>query len=73
MSKPEASNSVLTNDQEMNEINTWLVDEDCDWDEAEDNLDDLCGELDEENENNGDPTEHFILQDKVIENIEVGK
>ena len=57
----------------MNDINTSFVDEDCDWDEVEDDLDDLCGELDEENENNSDPNEHFILQDEVIENIEVGE
>ena len=39
----------------MNDVNTWNVDEDCDRDEAEDYLDDLCRELEEENENNGDP------------------
>ena len=55
----------------MNDINTSFVDKDCDWDEVEDDLDDLCGELDEENENNSDPTEYFILQYEVIENIEV--
>ena len=42
MSKPKASNSVITFDQVMNDINTWLVDEDCDPYEIGD-LDDLCG------------------------------
>ena len=39
-------------DQVINDIDTWLVDKDCDWDELEDELDDLCGKLDEESENN---------------------
>ena len=39
----------------MNDINTWIVDEDCDRDEVENDLDDQCRELEEENENNGDP------------------
>ena len=55
ISKRKALNSVLTIDQVMNDVNTWNVDEDCDRDEAEDYLDDLCRELEEENENNGDP------------------
>ena len=42
VSKPKASNSVITFDQVMNDINTWLVDEDCDPYEIGD-LDDLCG------------------------------
>ena len=37
-------------------------------DELEDNLDYLGGELDEENENNCNPTELFILEGEVIEN-----
>ena len=69
MSKRKASPSVLTIDQVMNYINIWLVDEECDRDEEEE-LDDLCGALDEENENNGDSTEQFILEDEVIENID---
>ena len=35
MSKRNASTSVLTIDQVMNDINTWLADEDFDWDEVE--------------------------------------
>ena len=42
------------------DINTQLVDKDCDWDEVEDDLDYLCGELDEENEKNSDNTEQSI-------------
>ena len=41
MSKWKASDSVLTINQVMNDINTWLANEACD--------------LDEENENNRDP------------------
>ena len=62
ISKGKASNSVLTIDQVMNDINTWLDDKDCDQDKVEDNLDDLCCELDEENENNRDSIEQFILK-----------
>ena len=58
MSKPKVSDSVLTIDQLMNDTNTWLINEDGDGDEEEDDLNDLCGKLDEENENNSDPTEH---------------
>ena len=43
MSKWKASNSVLTIDQVMNDIDTWLVDKDCDQNEIEDDLDELCG------------------------------
>ena len=41
-----------------NYINTWLVNEDWDGDEVEDDLNDLCGKLDGENGNNSDPIEH---------------
>ena len=34
MSKQKSSNSVLTIDHIMNDLNTWLVDEDCDWDKV---------------------------------------
>ena len=51
MSKRKALPSVLTIDEVMNHINTWLVDEDCNREEVED-LNGLCGELDEENGNN---------------------
>ena len=51
----------------MNNLNTWTVEEDCDQDEIEDDLDDLCGELDDANENNSDSTEQFILEKEVIE------
>ena len=71
--KRKASNSVLVIDQVMNVINTWLVDEDCDRDEVKDDLDELCGELDEENENNSDPTEQFILEYEAIESIDDGE
>ena len=57
----------------MNVINTWLVDEDCDRDGVKDDLDELCGELDEENENNSDPTEQFILEYEAIESIDDGE
>ena len=52
MSKQDASNSFRIIDQVINDIDTWLVDKDCDWDELEDELDDLCGKLDKENKNN---------------------
>ena len=68
MSKRKASNSVLTINRVMNDINTWLVDKDCDLDEVEGDLDDLCGQLDEENENNSDPTQQFILEEEVTQN-----
>ena len=41
MSKRKASNSVLTTDQVIKVINTWVVNEDCDWDEVKGDLDDL--------------------------------
>ena len=50
MSKQKASSSALTIDQVMNDINARLADEDYGRDEVEDGLDNLCGELDEENE-----------------------
>ena len=33
----------------------------------------LCRKLDEENENNSDSTEKFIVEDEVIENIDDGQ
>ena len=66
MSKWKTSNSVLTIDKVINDINTRLVEEDCDLDEVEDDLEDLWQELDEENGNNRDPTEKFVLEDQVI-------
>ena len=69
MSK-KALNSVLTIDQVMNDINAQLVNEVCNRDEVEDDLDYLCGEIEEENENNSDPTKQFILEEEVIENID---
>ena len=29
----------------MNDINTWFLDEDCDWDTVEDDGDNFCGDL----------------------------
>ena len=58
MSNLKVSDSALTIDQLMNDTNTWLINEDGDGDEEEDDLNDLCGKLDEENENNSDPNEH---------------
>ena len=52
MSKQDASNSFRIIDQVINDIDKWLVDKDCDWDELENELDNLCGKLDEENKNN---------------------
>ena len=49
-----------SNCYQVQDINTQLVDEDCDWDEVEDHLDYLCGELDEESEKNSDNTEQSI-------------
>ena len=57
----------------MNDINAQLVNEVCNRDEVEDDLDYLCGEIEEENENNSDPTKQFILEEEVIENIDVGE
>ena len=54
----------------MNDKNTRLVDKDCDWEWVEDDLDDLCRKLDEEKGNNSDPTDQFIFEDEVIENID---
>ena len=73
MSKRIASNSVLIIDQVMNDINTWLVDKDCNQDEVEDNSDDLGGEVGEENKNNSDPTEQFFLEYGVIGSVDGGK
>ena len=70
MSKQKALNSVLTIDQVMNDINAQLVNEVCNRDEVEDDLDYLCEEIEEENENNSDPTKQFILEEEVIENID---
>ena len=33
----------------------------------------MCGEIEEENENNSDPTKQFILEEEVIENIDDGE
>ena len=49
-----------SNCYQVQDINTQLVDEDCDWDAVEDDLDYLCGELDEESEKNSDNTEQSI-------------
>ena len=49
-----------SNCYQVQDINTQLVDEDCDWDEVEDDLDYLCGELDEESEKNSDNAEQSI-------------
>ena len=57
----------------MNDINAQLVNEVCNRDEVEDDLDYLCGEIEEENENNSDPTKQFILEEEVIENIDNGE
>ena len=57
----------------MNDINAQLVNEVCNRDEVEDDLDYLCGEIEEENENNSDPTKQFILEEEVIENIDDGE
>ena len=54
----------------MNDINGWLVDEDYDQDEVEDELDNFCWEVDEENKINSDPTEQCIPEDEVIGNID---
>ena len=32
-----------------------------------------CGDLDEESENDRDPTEQFILEDEVTQNIDGGE
>ena len=37
---------------------------------VEQDVDYLCGGLDEENKNSGDPTDKFILDDEVVENID---
>lgn len=37
---------------------------------VEQDVDYLCEELDEENKNNGDPTDKLILDDEVVENID---
>ena len=57
----------------MNDINAQLVNEVCNREEVEDDLDYLCGEIEEENENNSDPTKQFILEEEVIENIDDGE
>ena len=57
----------------MNDINAQLVNEVCNRDEVEDDLDYLCGKIEEENENNSDPTKQFILEEEVIENIDDGE
>ena len=66
MSKRKASKSVLTIHKA---VNTLLADKDCDQDEAENDLDDFFGQLDEQNEKNSDQTEQLTLEDEIIENI----
>lgn len=39
---------------------SWILHKNCDWVEQENDLDDFCGELDEEHENNSDPTEQLL-------------
>ena len=48
--------------QVLNNINTWFVEEDCDWNQVKGDLDYLCGELDKVKENNSDATEQSILE-----------
>lgn len=57
----------------MNDVSKSIVGEVCDQDEVEDDLDGLCGELDDGNKSNGDPTEQFILEDELIENVDGGE
>ena len=66
MSKRKASKSVLTIHKA---VNTLLADKDCDQDEVEKDLDDFCGQLDEQNEKNSDQTEQLTLEDEITENI----
>ena len=70
MSKRKASKSVLTIHKA---VNTLFADKDCDQDEVENDLDDFCGQLDEENEKNSDQTEQLTLEDEIIENIDDGE
>ena len=48
--------------QVLNNINTWFVEESCDWNQVKGDLDYLCGELDKVKENNSDATEQSILE-----------
>lgn len=57
----------------MNDVSKSIVDEVCDQDEVEDDLDGLCGELNDGKKSNGDPTEQFILEDELIENVDGGE
>lgn len=46
----------------MNDVSKSIVDEVCDQDEVEDDLDGLCGELDDGNKSNGDLLNNLSLK-----------
>ena len=61
MSKGKSTNSVLSFDDVLNDINGWLVEENGESNEIGDNLDELC---DEEEEIDSNPGEECLEEEQ---------
>ena len=68
MSKRKSTNSVLSFDDVLNDINGWLAEENGEHDEIGDNLDELCGE--EEEEFDSIPSEECLEEEQQSEEPE---
>ena len=64
MSKRKSTNSALSFDDVLNDINGWLEEENGEHDEIGDNLDKLCGEQEEIN-----PNQNRNLKDRNLKNL----
>ena len=67
MSKRKSTNSVLSFDDVLNDINDWLAEENVENDEIGDNLDQLCGE---EEEIDSNPSEECLEEEQQSEEPE---
>ena len=67
MSKRKSTNSVLSFDDVLNDINDWLAEENGENDEIGDNLDELCGE---EEEIDSNPSEECLEEEQQSEEPE---
>ena len=59
MSKRKSTNSVLSFDDVLDNINDWLAEEKGENDETGDNVDELCGE---EEETDSNPSEECLVE-----------
>ena len=67
MSKRKSTNSVLSFDDVLHDINGWLAEENGEHDEIGDNLDELCGE---EEEFDSIPSEECLEEEQQSEEPE---